>query len=436
MIQSEALVNDLFILGYLQGLGDLLLTRAPDFGGQIRFLLIDGDEFNAFASPKGYVGVFAGAMQAMETEGELAGLLAHEIAHLVLYHGEDLGRHQTAAAATGWVALGAMLAGIVSGNVQAIELASSALLINQGAVSAGIVNVIRANEREADRVGMQLLINSGYDSAGMVRLLRTLLGQSPSSALFPYLHTHPLSSERVSDIENRARLQQRKDSTSISDTLDFQLMRARLQVLRSPASSLLREARQKLAADPRGLSALYTLVLLASRPNKADRGLEGESLKLASRLLALGQNNPLAKAAAARLYVRGGRARQGLALYSEARRDYPTQIPLLVQHIEDLEHLGALASALAELKKAILYNREPELFFQLARLQRKMGRLAASHEALADYYLELELVAEASRQLQLGIDKTNTKDANRRRLERRLGELHRQLKLRQQRQKP
>ena len=436
VIQSEALVNDLFILNYLQGLGDLLLTRAPDFGGQISFLLIDSDDFNAFASPEGYVGVFAGTLQTLETEGELAGLLAHEIAHIVLYHGEDIGRNQTAAAASGWVALGALLAGIVSGSVQAIELAGSALLINQGAVSAGTVNAIRANEREADRFGMQLLVDSGYDSGGMVRLLRTLLGRSPSSTLFPYLRTHPLSSERLSDIENRARLQQREDFPGISDTLGFQLMRARLKVLRSPASSLRREANQKLAADPQDLSALYTLVLLASHPKKTSKGSEGESLKLASRLLAVGQNNPFADAAAARLYVRGGRVSQGLALYSEARRNYPTLIPLLVQHIKDLEHLGALSSALAELKKAIAYGREPELFFQLARLQRKKGNLAASHEALADYYLELGLVAEGSRQLQLGIDKTNTKDRNRRRLERRLGELRRQLRLWQQSQKP
>ncbi len=440
-IQSEALVNDLFILWYLQGLGDLLLTRAPDFGGQIRFLLIDGDEFNAFASPKGYVGVFAGAMETLETEGELAGLLAHEIAHIVLYHGQDTSRSQRAAVATGWVALGALLAGIVSGNVQAMELASSAVLINQGAVSAGIINLIRANEREADRVGMQLLLNSDYDAEGMVRLTRTLLERSPSSALFPYLRTHPLSSERVSDIENRARLQHRQDSQGISDTLDFQLMRARLKVLRSPASPLLREAERKLAADPRDLTALYTLALIASRSgdlnkNRALRSPDSESLKLASRLLAAGQNNPVANAAAARLYVHGGRASRGLALYSEAQRNYPAQIPLLVQYIEDLEYLGALSSALAELKKAIAYNREPELFFQLARLQRKRGKLAASHEALADYYLELDLIAEASRQLQLGIDKTGAKDANRRRLERRLGELRRQFRLWQQSRQP
>ena len=439
VIQSEALVNDLFTLSYLQSLGDLLLTRAPDFDGQIRFLLIEGDEFNAFASPKGYIGVFAGTVQTMETEAELAGLLAHEIAHIILYHGEDIRQNQTAAIATGWVALGALLVSIASGSVQAIELASSAALINQGAVSAGIVNLIRANEREADRVGMTLLVNSGYDSEGMVRLMRILLERSPPSSPFPYLRTHPLSSERFSDIENRARLLHRDSSTSISDTLDFQLMRARLKVLRSPAHSLLGEANLKLAADPQDLSALYTLVLLASRSgnlskDKTDKRLEDESLKLASRLLDAGQNNPAANAAAARLHVRDGQPSKGLAIYSEARRNYPALIPLLVQYIEDLEHLGALDSALTELKKAIAYRQEPELFFQLARLQRKKGDLTASHEALADYYLELELVAEASRQLQLGIDRTDTKDPNRRRLERRLGELRRQFRLWQQSQ--
>ena len=433
-LQSEALVEDPFILWYLQRLGDLLLTQAPGFGGQVRFLLINGDGFNAFASPEGYVGVFAGAMQALETEGELAGLLAHEIAHLVLYHGEDRTRSQSAAAATGWIALGALLAGIVSGNVDTIELASSALLLNQGVASAGIVNLIRTNEREADRVGMQLLIEAGYDPEGMVRLMRTLLEQGPSSVHFPYLRTHPLSSERVSDIENRARLQPRDTAKGISDTPDFQLMRARLKVLRSPASSLLKETRQRLAADPRELSALYTLALLASRSRGLDKksttaGLEPDNLKLASRLLAASQNNPIADAAAARLHVRDGRPSRGLALYSEALRSYPAQIPLLLQYIEDLEHLGALGSALAELKKAIAYSREPELFFQLARLQRKNGNLAASHEALADYYLELNLVAEASRQLQLGIDETRAGDPNRQRLERRLGELRRQFRL-------
>jgi predicted Zn-dependent protease len=216
--------SDPVLTDYLQTLGHQL-AAASGHPGHYEFFLIDEPTVNAFAGPNGYIGVFAGLILAAQTEGELAAVLAHELAHVSQDHlmRRFESQRQMALPATALLLAAAILGATVDANIGA-----AGLMGIQGAATQQQINFTRANEEEADRIGIETLVRAGHSPYAMPGFFQRLAKNTriSDSNAPEFLRTHPVNTSRIADALNRARqfgARQRPDS------LSFHLARANLR---------------------------------------------------------------------------------------------------------------------------------------------------------------------------------------------------------------
>ena len=192
-----------------------------------RILLGRDRSVNAFALPGGYLGVHLGLIAVVSSNDELASVLAHELSHVTQRHIARSMDEQ--AKMTPWV-IGSMILGAiaVSKNPQA---AQGLIVGGQAAAIQSQLSYSRDMEREADRVGYGILADAGYDPQGFVGMfgkLQQAAGVNDSGA-FPYLRSHPLTTERIADMQ--ARLQLNSASPRTSDNMVQAMLAARARVM-------------------------------------------------------------------------------------------------------------------------------------------------------------------------------------------------------------
>jgi hypothetical protein len=146
---------------YIQRLGMKLVSFAPGYRWPYNFHVADVAEINAFALPGGSVFINLGTIQAADTEAQLAGVMAHEISHVILQHSVcNAAKQQKVGIIAG---LGQVAAGVLLGGA-AGDLAAQGIGMTAG---LGFLKMSRGAEREADLLGVQILYDAGYDPRGM-----------------------------------------------------------------------------------------------------------------------------------------------------------------------------------------------------------------------------------------------------------------------------
>ena len=203
---------------YVRRLGAKLAARAPGYGFPYKFAVIDSQEVNAFALPGGHIFVNAGAIVTARNEGELAGVLAHEISHVALRHGTA----QATKVYLTKVALGIL--GAVTGGSET-ELGHLAGAVGGGAEAISL-NVGRASETEADIEGARLMAAAGYDPRDMAAFFSNLAARTGPRTR-EMLSDHPDPADRADDIERAAdALPQGREA--LRDSEEFRRVKARL----------------------------------------------------------------------------------------------------------------------------------------------------------------------------------------------------------------
>ncbi len=211
ILRDPDVVDDPLVLEYVKDVWTSLLQSARQRGdispeldashAWVPFLVRDRS-VNAFALPGGYIGVHFGLLAMTTTPDELASVLAHELSHVTQRH---IARMIAQQSRTSWVGLASLLLGILAASRN--PAAAQAMIYGGQAVSIqGQLNFSRDMEREADRVGFGVLSDAGYEPAGMALMFEHLQQASRlnDDGSFPYLRTHPLTTERIG--EARARL--------------------------------------------------------------------------------------------------------------------------------------------------------------------------------------------------------------------------------------
>ena len=251
------LLDDAPLREYVESLWAPLVRAARERGdlseeleGRFAFetFLVRDRSVNAFALPGGFVGVHLGLISLTMTPDELASVLAHELSHVTQRHiARSMGNSQR----TTLVGLAAVILGIMAAARSTnVDAAQAVIAGGQAAMIQGQLNFSRDMEREADRVGYGVLVGGGFSGVGMVAMFDRL-GQSSrlnDSGGFPYLRSHPLTTERVGDA--RARLGVADGVTPAPEAASWlhALMQGRARALMDPRDeTLLRLARGTLA---------------------------------------------------------------------------------------------------------------------------------------------------------------------------------------------
>jgi predicted Zn-dependent protease len=208
MKQSPGLVEDTPLSGYVQEVGANVAGVAAPRSWSYRFHVLDSPEPNAFALPGGTVLVTRGLLTQCTREDEIAGVLGHEVGHI-------LGRHAAARAA---VALPAdFLAHAIAATVRVFD-ASESERVRTELPRLLLAPYSRAQEREADRVGVVLAASLGYEPAALARVLERLADGGGGGAGTLGLATHPPTPERVAIIEILSRALERGPGTPVAES--------------------------------------------------------------------------------------------------------------------------------------------------------------------------------------------------------------------------
>ena len=199
--QSQSVIHDIEIEDYLASLGSSLLINTSIANRRIEFFILNDSTINAFAMLGGVVGVHTGLFLAANSESELASVLAHEISHITQKHlPRIMALQQRDSYKT---MLGMALAILISRSNP--QLASGAMQAASASAVQNTLDFTRAHEQEADREGIKLLDQAGFDVKGSINFFKTMQKSSQFSdgAAPAFLRTHPISSDRISDIEDR-----------------------------------------------------------------------------------------------------------------------------------------------------------------------------------------------------------------------------------------
>lgn len=220
---SGKFLDDPEINDYMNQLGNRLVQFSSEPALNFEFFTVNDYSVNAFALPGGFIGVNAGLLLITESESELASVLAHEISHVTQHH---LARMVAATKGDSLLSLAAMAIAILAArnNPQAAQAAIAG--VQAGSIQKRL-NFTRTDEKEADRIGFNLLKKAGFNTHAMPEfLLRLQRATRLSDGNAPnYLRTHPITSDRIADIENRVIKQPYR---LLHDSLSFQLIRTKL----------------------------------------------------------------------------------------------------------------------------------------------------------------------------------------------------------------
>jgi predicted Zn-dependent protease len=240
---------------YLQNIWQPLVKGAQARGElspelQERFawkILISRDRsVNAFALPGGYLGIHLGLISVVTTRDELASVMAHELSHVTQRHISRSMSDQ--ARMTPWL-IGAMILGMLAASKSA-QGAQAMIVGGQAMAAQSQLNFSRDMEREADRIGYGVMSEAGFDTQGFVTMFGKLQQASGlnDNGSFPYLRSHPLSTERMADMQSRQQLQTPRAVNPEGDMVQA-MMSARAKVLAQPGVDALRAWAQE-AKDP------------------------------------------------------------------------------------------------------------------------------------------------------------------------------------------
>jgi predicted Zn-dependent protease len=381
---------------YVNSVGNRLASRSMDARQDFEFFLIRDSQINAFALPGGFIGVNTGLILAAQAESELAGVMSHEIAHVTQRHIARMINQQKQNQVVSIAALAAALL-LARASSQAAE---AAFAFGQAGAIQSQLNFTRDNEREADRVGLQVLEQAGFDPRGMASFFERLQRATRiyESGAPSYLRTHPLTYERIADMQNRT---QETGYRQIPDSLEFQLIRAKLKArLESPSDAVAffeasLEERKFLSevASRYGLAAS-----LARMKNYARARKELEPLRK------LTPPSPIVETLACELVAGERGAEPALACYRNALKNHPSHRALIYSYAEALLQSGRAAPALKLVEERLqVVADDYRLYLLQARAYSALNKRLAQHRAQAEAYARQGQLSAAMEQLRIGL---------------------------------
>ena len=372
-------LDDAEVNEYLNQLGAKLVENSPEPSLNFEFFAVNDYNVNAFALPGGFIGVNAGLLLITQSESELASVLSHEISHVTQHH---LARMIEAQQGDGLVSMAAIAIAILAARTNP-QAAEATIVGVQAANIQKQLNFTRAYEEEADRIGLQLLQKSGFNTHAMPEFLerlqkatRLLDSNAPN-----YMRTHPITSDRIAEIENRVHNQPYR---LIPDSLDFQLVRSKLIAAQKTAPDAIAYFSDALGRQNYGnpLAQRYGLVNALLRNNQIGRATQELAI-----LRKQAKNNPMIETLTGQVLRAAKNYSGALTFYRTAIQNFPQHLALIYDYIDLLLQAHQAAPALKLLSEQLTrHPGDTTLYEQQAKAYALEGKTLEQHQAQAYSY--------------------------------------------------
>lgn len=339
------IIEDPIIVGYVERVGRKILSGMPPQPFKYRFYVVKEDSYNAFAIPAGHIFMHSGLLAAMENEDELAGILGHEIAHVVNRHlSKRIERSKKIDLAT----MAGMVAGIFIGAATGDATAAQTLAI--GSAAAGQTASLaysREDEAQSDQLGLEYVQRAGYDPRGLITILQKIRSKQwfTSQQIPTYMMTHPALEERLVWIDSWSKLNRKKTrpapKISSAPTIPFRKVNIRLKALYGDADAALQEFKSALEKSPQDADLLYGYGLTLARIGK-----RAEAIDLIKKAQTQNALDPFILTDLGQIYFMDGR-------YREAHDTLEGALSIPAENPAGLYYFGRTQMELNQLDAAI-----------------------------------------------------------------------------------
>ena len=400
MRQKGMILEDPEVSEYIEEIGHQLSSYAQEGRHQFSYFVIKDPDINAFAIPGGFIFVNSGLFLATANESELAGVLAHETAHVTQRH---IARQIVDQSHSGLISTAAMLAAILlgatagGGSPSAME---GAIAATQGAAIQHQINYTRSQEAEADRIGIYTMASAGFDPLGMADFFENLTRNSANPArvdAYGFLMDHPVTSDRIAEARNRAAQIGRIHHV---DSIGYGLMRERLRSLVGDPNAaveyygnLLKNGGGNDLDDRYGMAVAETYAKNPAPAIEALKRLLVEQPKITQLYDALGQ-----------AYLANGQPQQSQAVLEKARELFPRNVPVTIRLAQTYMQEGRNKRAheiLLDLFNVV--EPTPDQTRLIAKAAHAAGDVADSYYYMSEFYIMNGQLDRSSNELRLAL---------------------------------
>jgi predicted Zn-dependent protease len=343
--RNHELIEDPTIVGYVESVGKKLLSVMPEQPFDYHFYVIKEESYNAFAIPAGHIFIHSGLLAAMESEDELAGIMGHEIAHVVCRH---ISKRIERSKKLDWATLAGMVAGIFIG--AATGEGAAAQVLAMGSAAAGQTAALaysREDEAQSDQLGLQYIQAAGYDPRGLLTILRKIRSKQwyGSNQIPAYMMTHPATEERIAWIDSWSKQNRNNRPPDppqpARPSIPFRKITIRLKAMYGDTDIALQEFRNALKASPQDGDLLYGYGLTLARMGK-----RSEAVEIIKKALNQNALDPFILTDLGHIYFMDGR-------YQEAHDTLEGALSIQANNPAGLFYLGRTQMELNQLNEAI-----------------------------------------------------------------------------------
>lgn len=393
-------VTDPYVSDYINRLGHRLLGSLDPQPFAYSFHIIDDPNYNAFAIPGGHIFVNSGLIIAMSEEGELVGVMSHEISHVTSRH---ISAKLERSSRNTLLAMGGVLAAVLvgmAGGGRAGEMSQAVMVGSLGAVTASELSYSRDDELQADQVGLYIMTNNGYNPQSMINVLNKIKSQSfytPKD--FPsYLSSHPALDDRIAYIRTWMGSVDGRNAVSYDhDQVPFNYAKTRLIAYYGDPKLEMPKVLTALKNNPNDVDSRYRYALLLNRSGERNKAIEE-----LSKVLQTGVYNGYVLNDLGRIYFDSGNFDKAQELLEKAA-------PLLNNDPENRVYLGRIYADNGQADKAVDillratrdFPDYAETYYFLAHAYNKHGSQGWAHYYLAIYYLKRHDMGSARKQLDM-----------------------------------
>jgi predicted Zn-dependent protease len=375
-------IDDPDIAGYVSKVGNRIVSKLDKPLFSYHFYVIKTDPYNAFAIPAGYIFINSGLLMAMDDEDELAGILAHEIAHVNARH---ISQKIEMSKKIGWARMAGMALGVLMGVAGAADAGQAVTQSSAAAATSAELAYSREDEMQADQLGLDYLANAGYSGEGLLQILKKMRSKQwfDSNQVPTYLMTHPAVDDRIAYLDTQiASMPKATRLDADKPSAEFERVLTQLITQYGDENLVLRQTEGALKNDPSDTLIRHRYGLILARVGRRQEAIDQLRMVLEKNAF-----DPYVLRDMGRIYFLDGQYQVALKMLNTAHHMIPDDALgrlYLGQTQMELELYDQSSLILSK-----LVDQNPhytEAYYFLSQSLGKQGNLADAYYYLAVYH--------------------------------------------------